>query len=49
MEWLRDVTFWEEVVQWALIGYLLTRRYPIQIRRRERENQMKPRDWSNPL
>ena len=25
MSWLTDLNFWEEVVQWLILGYILTR------------------------
>lgn len=28
MTWLTDPAVWEEVLQWALLGYLLTRTVP---------------------
>jgi hypothetical protein len=28
MSWLTDPNFWEELAQWALLGYLLTRTIP---------------------
>ena len=28
MSWLMDPRFWEELAQWALLGYLLTRTIP---------------------
>jgi len=33
MSWLTDLNFWEEVVQWLILGYLLTRTIPKPITR----------------
>jgi len=36
MSWLTDLNFWEEVVQWCILGYLLTRTIPKPITRSTR-------------
>jgi len=33
MSWLTDLNFWEEVAQWCILGYILTRTIPKPVTR----------------